>query len=361
MRIGILTFHCSYNFGAVLQCYALQEFLTTLGHDVSIINYRPDYLVSKMPEIDFKYILRHPRKAYSYIHEWYPIKKQRYNKFQDFENKYYKLSSYLHSKDEIERFINKNLDFVVFGSDQIWCERFNAKDAIWYGDLNKKLSIKFISYAASAGDAVFSEEGLRLMQQVVPQMFTAISVRERKLLQFVEKNASLVMDPTLMVPESIYQKWYAPILRERYVLVRQARPDTVIYKIARGIANQIGAQIVTADTHQASFDNSDRVMPCSPSEFVSLVKNAECVISNSFHGVALALITKVPFYAIRLYDGGDERILNLLEMLNLLNRVVDKQSTPVFDKINYKDVDSALDELRKSSQEFLIKNTVCTY
>ena len=45
MKIGILTFHCAHNYGAVLQCYAMQEFLRSQGHDVEIINYRPNYLL----------------------------------------------------------------------------------------------------------------------------------------------------------------------------------------------------------------------------------------------------------------------------------------------------------------------------
>ena len=354
MKIGILTFHCSYNFGAVLQCYALQEYLKSLGHDVKILNYRPGYLTAKVPKINFKYLLKHPLSAFSYIVRQYPLQKSRYGKFLEFENKYYQLTKNLYTNDDIEECVNE-FDVIVFGSDQIWCEKFNKKDSVWYGKFRHNGNVKFISYAASAGDVIFSDMGEDLMKIAVEE-FKAISVREKKLADYIKKKTEIVLDPTLMVPERIYENWFIPIIKDRYILVRQARKDSYIYAIARDIAAQLNAKVITADVHKNSFLDSDRVVACSPSEFVSLVRNALCVISNSFHGIAIALATKVPFYATRLYDGGDERILNLLGLLDLTDRVVEKGVKPEFEEIDYKSVTEKLDVLRKNSQQFLIQN-----
>ena len=76
MKIGILTFHCAYNFGAMLQCYALQEFISSLGYETHVINYRPQYLETK--KIGLLSMVRHPfatirnflhnNKLYDYPH-----------------------------------------------------------------------------------------------------------------------------------------------------------------------------------------------------------------------------------------------------------------------------------------------------
>ncbi|MBO5613523.1 MAG: polysaccharide pyruvyl transferase family protein [Prevotella sp.] len=354
MKIGILTFHCSYNFGAVLQCYALQEYIKSLGHDVKILNYRPSYLTAKEPKINIKYIVKHPFSVFSYIVKHYPLRKRRYVKFMEFEEQYYQLTELLYLKDDIEECI-KEFEVIVFGSDQIWCEKFNKKDSVWFGNLKHDKNVKFISYAASAGDVVFSNVGEEMMKEAV-EAFKAISVREKKLADYIKEKTEIVLDPTLMVPEKVYEKWLKPIVNDRYILVRQARNDSYIYKLAKEIAKQMNAKVITADMHSNSFKDSEEVIPCSPSEFVALVKNAQCVISNSFHGIAIALVTKVPFYATRLYDGGDERILNLLGLLDLTDRIVEQGERPKFKDINYKSVTEKLDVLRKNSQQFLIQN-----
>ena len=63
MKIGILTFHSAYNFGAVLQCYALFSTLTELGHNVEVIDYRPNYLATqKETFLWYTFINRSPWK-----------------------------------------------------------------------------------------------------------------------------------------------------------------------------------------------------------------------------------------------------------------------------------------------------------
>lgn len=356
MNIGILTFHCSYNFGAVLQCYVLQDFLSSLGHNVIIINYRPKYLLTKRPSLSIKQIIKHPLQVSDYLFRQFPLRLKRFQKFERFEEKYYILSKICYTSQDVETTIS-DMDWVVFGSDQIWCEKFNGADTIWYGNLKHNNKTKFITYAASAGDVVFSEEG-EIWMHSLNKNFSAISVRERKLYHYLDSKVQLVLDPTLMISDIFYGKWYNPVTNDRYVLVRQARPDSNIYRIARIIAKQLGAKIITADMHQSSFQYSDKVLACSPPEFVSLVKNSLCVISNSFHGIALALACKVPFYAIRLNDGGDERVCDLLDLLGLKNRILDKDSVPNFSFIDFSAVNDKIEKLRFLSQNFLIQHII---
>ena len=353
MRIGILTFHCAYNFGAMLQCYALQEFISSLGYKVWVINYRPSYLDAK--PITLKSILRHPiRFCEQIITGRMSFLRKRFRKFKNFETQYYNLTKECRDKRELEVVI-KDFDIVFFGSDQIWCEKFNGKDTIWYGDLFKNRGMKFVSYAASAGDVVFSPVGVKLMN-IMQSQFDSISVRESKLNSYLGGKSTIVLDPTLLVPNSIYEKLYnnSKIINQNYILVRQARQDDNIYRIARIIAKQLNAIIVTADVHKSGFKYSDRLLCCSPADFVGLVKNALCVVSNSFHGITMSISCHTPFYAIRVNDDGDGRIVDLLNKLNLSCRLLEKNSNPIFDVIDYSKVENDVEKLRIDSQNFII-------
>lgn len=353
MRIGILTFHCAYNVGAMLQCYALQQHLMSLGHEVRIINFRPSYLETKRPSIRLRRLLLNPFNYGAYILKKLSFLRKRYYKFKEFENNYYFLTSVCKSKSDVENLVN-NFDTIIWGSDQIWCPKFNGKDILWYGELKKPKSTRFVTYAASAGGAEFDVLELEQFKRYLSN-FNAISVREKKLYDTLSPYADiyLTIDPTLLLDASLYEKWYKPIRKDKYVLVRQARPDNNIYRIANIIARELDAQVVTADAHRESFRNCKNVMACSPDEFVSLVKNAQCVVTNSFHGLAFAIITEVPFYTIKLDDGGDERLVILLDSLGLSDRMINKNEAPHFAAVDYSTIHDRLEILRTQSKQYL--------
>lgn len=354
MKVGILTIHCNYNYGALLQSYALQEHLKSLGHDVSIINYRPSYLESLLP----RYALRPTRHLRTYFRKNFietRTLRDKFFKFRDFEE-LLQLTDAARTKDEIGR-IASNFDYVVFGSDQIWCSMFNGREDVWYGNIGCE-SVKKVSYAASAGDAVYTPDELSLIIPLLNQ-FKAVSVREEKLYNLLRPLVdskipmTCVLDPSLMVSPKVWEKWYKPIRNDRYIVVRMARDYNGIYEVAEKLAQQLKCKIVNVDVRAISFNSAYGVKAYSPAEFVSLVRNAQCVLTNSFHGTAFSLVTNTPFYTIRMGDNQDERSQNLLDSLGLSDRMIEKGVCPTFESINYDEVNKRLDALRKESQQFL--------
>lgn len=94
----------------------------------------------------------------------------------------------------------------------------------------------------------------------------------------------------------------------------------------------------------------------SPETFLSYFKSARYVITNSFHGVALALIFEKPLYAIRSYDSLDERYVNLLSLVNGKQMLADKDFSPIAMQIDYTTIRQNLAELRNKSMEYLRDN-----
>ena len=359
MKIGILTFCCAYNYGAILQCYALQEFLRESGFDVEVLNYRPSYLETKKPKIFFTSFFTSPIRFFYYLLRVFPRFSRSYSKFQQFCDYNLLVTEKL---IEVNHLTKKSelYDYILIGSDQIWNDKFNGRDKNWYGEfVCKDSKTKLLSYAASAGNANFSEEKKEYLKHAL-SAFYALSAREsilkNKLQELLKKEVSLVLDPTLMTNQVIWEKWYTPIREDRYVLVYQARENNNCYRIAEHISKELNANVLGIDNCSNTIKRYGSSCIYGPSDFVSLIKNALCVITTSFHGTAFSIITNVPFYTLALNDGADERSASLLESLGLSERMIDKDSTPKFHLIDYSFVNFRLNDLRKKSQDFLKQN-----
>ena len=361
MKIGILTFSSAYNFGAVLQCYALEYCIRQLGFDVEVIEYVPEYLATKRPSIGIRtFINRYPWKSFSTVKKIQSIQ-ERFDLYKDFEIKYSKRSKTISTCAELKKIVNK-YDYVVVGSDQIWNKRYNGNDEAWYGGGMANMNPKWITYAASAGDPDFTQEELLILKNKL-ETFSAVSVREKSLESIIEpllRNGiphATVLDPTLLVTEDAWEKWFEPILSEPYIITYQAREDDNVFRIAKDIAIQTSIKkIIPLDFYKNTQEYGMKTFNYSPTDFVSLIKNATCVITTSFHGTAFSIICKTPFYSLRLNDGADERINNLLSQVNLKQRFIDINDTPVYSSIDFSDSTKRLSELRFDSLQFLKNN-----
>lgn len=361
MKIGILTFHCAHNFGAVLQCYALQEALKSMGHEVDILNYRPQYLASPEPKLTLRtFKCKNPFKLYHRITFLIPILKEKFKLYINFEHKYYHLSEHIKNKEQFCNLVNR-YQYIIIGSDQVWNIKYNKNESIWFGDFRTPLSnTKIISYAASAGDPVFSIEELKRISSLINKL-DSISVRETQLKDLlsphINKKISCVLDPTLMVTPSVWNKFQDIKISEQdpYILIYQARKDDNIFRIANQIAQKKLWNIITVDFYDNSLQKKyiKGHRNISPDQFVAYVKNAQCVITTSFHGTVFSIINNTPFYTLKLNDGADARNEEILKLLKLENRFIDKNKEIEFSEIDFTACNQILETLRRQSYNYL--------
>lgn len=358
MKIGILTFSCAYNYGAALQCYALQEHLKLSGHEVSIINYRPNYLCEKTPKLTYRLFLSKSPVSFIKKCKVYIRKKIYYNLFKNFEDKYFQ---YTHPFNEQQKEniidILKGLDYVIIGSDQVWNKKITGFDNIWLGAFNKSDTTKIITYAASAGTPYFNDKEKEYFFNQL-KTFSKILVRENILKEYIQNNikipVSCVLDPTLMVSPSIWDTFNHKPQFKNYIIVHQARKDENTLRIARLISSQLNnATIISTDMYINSYNKFSKHIILPPDKFFSLVKNAKCVITSSFHVTAFSIINKIPFYTLKLFDNSDERSEHLLNELGLIDRFISKNDNPNFNLIDYSVALDRLNILRSKSQELL--------
>lgn len=357
MKIGILTFHCAHNYGAMLQCYALQEHLVSMGHTVKVINYQPTYLLKPYNVFDKDRILSENvfKMIKNILKELLLLPKRirRYRAFNHF------LLKRIHMSGLCDKHtITEDFDAYIFGSDQIWNPRItNGVDGMYFGCFQfPKGQKRYISYAASLGlDTIDPLLGESLKENL--KNIDYISVREEEmvklLMPYTNKPIKVVLDPTLLVSKVVWNKLSDNVKRRNYVLVYQVREDPDTIEFAKHIARQLNADIVKLVAWVKRKKGKVEDASASPEDFVSYIKHASCVVTTSFHGTAFSVIFNKPFYCLKLGDGCDNRANSLLGALSLDNRMFGKNERPTFSPIDYSLSNEKLEQMRNESNSFL--------
>lgn len=361
MKIGILTYHWAQNYGAVLQCFALKSKLEEMGHDVFIIDRLPNY----------RGILRKLYHSFSYEHYLSWIKFSRFNKsFLTPKTRKYR------STEKLQRdFGKERLDAVIVGSDQVW--RWNLMGYNYFLDFVDNRYIRKISYAASFGLSHWKENGLDVAK--VGQLlagFDAISVREQSGITICSHTfgvkAELVVDPTLLFQASFYEK---TLLSGYPKMSNHKLVSCILGKENKGqcfqLSNWAWKQSIPYEELFWTSWNFGRMEFCrgsffhpSVSDWLNEIRNAEYVVTNSYHCMVFAILFKKKFVVLNNRSGGSDRIRTLLAALHLDNRFILSLDDCLSLKarldypIPYHVVDEHLMNFRKPSLDFLKRHLV---
>lgn len=326
MKVGIITFHASHNYGSMLQAYALQQTVLGLGHECEIINLRTEiqkkiYSPFFMRKGWIKKLkaIRYPRLAIDDI--------RKHRKFEKFLNEKYILSPLEYATAEELKKADFDYDCYISGSDQIWntaCYDFLTS---YFLDFVK--SGRRIAYAPSMGPKPFQETDENMYPFIRKWLscYDAVSVREHVTAAVLEKgvgiNAQIVIDPTLLISP---QDWSAlagdkPLINGEYIFVYTPWYDK--YKQLFAIASKL-VELYNLKIIYSSPDNVSRwrknpnfqfYTAVGPIEFLNLVKYSKYMFCGSFHAVAFSILFSKPFYA---YEGmTDSRISTLLKYAEL--------------------------------------------
>ncbi|MBQ6689925.1 MAG: polysaccharide pyruvyl transferase family protein [Bacteroidales bacterium] len=359
MKVGILTFHRAQNYGAVLQCYALQEILRGLGHDVSVIDYRQPW-IEEFYKVFSPSMMRLNSGSLAGLSAFlrnrlkkFVVSPLKASHFRSFRNDFLRLSSSC-GKDDIPQ----DYDVYVIGSDQLWslhCLGGNL-DPVYLGDFRRAGRSKLIGYAVSADmHSVDSSSGM--IASHAP-LFDALSMREKavadKVTEISGKHCDVCLDPTLLADVSLWD----PVIDDRwkgrdYVLVYEVRWNEetrgLLKKKAEELARHIGKKCEVIDLSSMKYTVSD---------FVSLFKYAKYVMTTSFHGVVFSLKFGTPFYVMPLWGGYDLRYMELLTSVGAEDRVISSDSAPEPLPMDFSALHERLQHRCEASLAYLAENIV---
>lgn len=369
MRIKTITCHDVYNYGASLQAFALMAFLRSNGHDVEIIDYLPHDKRRR-----YEYFKVAPtgilRKIVTYLpflepifgfwqnrYEWLS-RKRKYN-FDQFKKDQLFCTSRRYESFEELKSDRPIADMFVAGSDQIWNVYYdNGRDPSFYcafePDTNKRMS-----YAASFGANTIPEDSKTFVKNMLSQM-KAISVREYSGVKIVETlglKAQHVLDPVFLLETA---DWCAMCRKSRsdgYILVYDfLHNDPNVERLSKLLAKKYNKKIVSINDFRPLGYADENVNDAGPVEFLEYIKDADFVISTSFHATAFSVIFSRPFYTLPLVGhGNSSRMIDFLNMLGLEDRfVTGMEQFQEAKDIDYEAVHENIGQKRLSSINWLL-------
>lgn len=347
MKIGVLTFIKTINYGALFQAYALQSVLEKKGYQVEILQYVNSHIEKMEMNKNFFSIKSLVKKIV--LGNRFKNKKK---KFELFEKKYIHNGAVV-QKNKFENDCAK-YDIIVVGSDQVWNLDLSHEDLTFFlkGFSGVKRSIAYApSFGNNLSDDRITDEILHLLNG-----FDAISVREQSGANLIQRRLgctpSVVLDPTLLMEKSEWK----PLITFRppydhYILVYFPNDKKKVFEFAKRLSDKKKCRIVYLSISPRQERGVETIYDASPEEWLGWLFFADYTIVGSFHGTAFSLNYEKQFF----YEGAGEgsRIDNLVSVTGTKNRNLD--TCNIDDSIDYARVREKLKMLRLESMLWLRK------
>lgn len=379
MKTYIMTSNASFldNYGAVLQAYAMSEQLRKWGYEPEIVNYQYStgkHTVSVENQVDrslkarMKYIfggdISFAQKAL------YRLARKKRNAQTDLFREFVRNNIPIDLEhpatfEELKK-QESNYECLICGSDQVWNPLIHANqnDPGFFLQFGNQ-SCKRIAYAPSFGISVLPDESKKNLREYT-ERFDALSVREISGASIIKEicgvDVPVVLDPTMMADSLIWRKLdrMPNGIPEQYILVYRFGRMNYMEGQIKHIASALNMPVLEIPVSIESYGKGSKlIFGVGPEEFVTLIRNAKMVLTDSFHASVFSILNHTPFYTF-FRQGKNEknsmnsRMENLLEMVGLQNRLVYPDDPAVkFEKICFENVDKVLAARREKSQEFL--------
>ena len=356
MKIGIVTYHRTNNYGACLQAVATRVVLEQMGHEVYYVDYWPKYHDSKYRLFSF-YKLRTGswKSRLKYISTSLKYLSQRKKRIQNFES-FLKRSIYPYCRS-----VEEDFDVVVYGSDQIWRKQRDTKayNPFYFGK-NALKTKRHVAYAASMGILPSKKEEKEVIKELVSHL-DSISVREKDLKSFLEDmgfhHIHHSLDPTLLLDKDAWDKEIPTpeYTGEKYILVYIMGTNGFDLQQIREFAERKHLKVIFLKGYATTKETKNNIVSAGPMEFLRLIKNAEYVFTSSFHGLAFSIIYEKQGFASFVKNEGRAR--SLLSILGIEERLLPTKSTIPFriNNIDYNMVSKKLMAAREKSIDYLFK------
>lgn len=347
--IGLLSLVNAENYGAVLQSFALCEFINENFDEAEIIDFTPDFIVGRyrifcIKKDNFRVFL----KSLFYNIRIFPIVFLKKFRFYMFRKKYLKMSK----KKYFGKDLGDDYDKYIVGSDQIWNLELTNYDETFFVPFCEKGS-KY-SYAASIGVNYVDDKMEKILKKYLVE-FEKISVREKTAVDLLRDICDKIqieqhIDPTFLLNKEWWIKYSKRkrIIKEKYVLIYTFTE----FNRALEIARKTGYKIYSIhNSYRGTLEDVRSVPGVGPSEFLSLIKDAEYIVTDSFHGMVFSIIFNKQFTVIP-YKGTESRMTDLLEDLSLSSRVY-AETFDVKENIDYKIINILINKKIEEAKSYL--------
>ena len=370
MKLGGMTWW-RYNYGSILQAYALQSELKELGIDDYEIICQYGKKVASISNLKEKIKRIGVRPSLKRIVWKFGLKKlrDRNRNIQSFVDNYLHVSQKEYNEENIVE-ANNVYDGFVCGSDQIWNPKLTDVNSMYWLTFASKEKLKF-SYAPSIGVDKFSDEQKEAIKNNLSS-FKGISSREENGTNLINdalgaNKCVTVLDPTLLVDRKIWdnislsENQYG----EKYIFVYMLRGTKKQRKLIEEFAKLKGLKIVTMpfldnekiEIYDFKFGDI-KLWDASPADFITVIRNAEYVFTDSFHCMLFSCMYHRDFYTFpKIGQAQINRMLNFQKLVSasehMISNEIDVNEIENVKRIDWNYVDSILNDKRKESEAYL--------
>ncbi len=356
-RIGTISYNIYGNFtnyGSALQSWALHQAIKKLGFNPILVDYCPDILKDKDPLNPYKNMWDKDEESRRMVELTLPAIHINFKKFDRFYHERFVRTRKSYSASNYDS-VMEEVDTFVCGSDTIFCPDEFGFDDGYYANY-PCMKGNTVAYAPSFGDPHFSDEDYMTLNDRL-QNFKAIGLREQMMVPYVRDHVTVpvekVIDPTLLLTHKDYDTIATErVLDEPYLLLYARRYNPRMEAFAEKMAAEKGWKIVDISLRATNAEKGHLMFyEAGVEEFLSLVKHAEYIITNSFHGMIMSVQYCRPF-VIFSREQCNTKITELLELFGLSDRMLINGSEQ-YEPIDYDSVHKRIAEARTKAQDFL--------
>lgn len=354
MKIITVTCLRAKNYGAVLQAFALHKKLQELGFDNYLLDY--PYENSIYEKIRLNSIKNCLITIYINLNSFIRRKKMHNltENFSEFVSKNIQLTKCYENSKDLD--INApEADIYLTGSDQVFSpsnnEFYNKMRFLDFGDKKTKR----VSYAASVGNYTLTDQEKEYVINNLTN-FSTLSIRESTGINYFESFFPHTyfnhIDPIFLLLKENWEKYCVPINEGRYILVFPLLGNKLMQQTIDEIKKKSNLKVISVQTRSDKIIKADKyIFDATPFEFLSYIKNADYVLTTSFHGTAFSILLEKEFYTL-IKEYRPQRMECLLKLVGLENRLV-KDKFVFQDKIDYTPIRKKIDEERSKAIDYL--------
>ena len=357
-KIGILTFHNAMSYGAVLQAYALQQSLHKVGAESEFVNYM-------CMDIYNAHVRIFPKTSnWKFNLKMLLMGRKRYKWRRLLENfrKNHLIESRSVSKSELST-IGETYRKIVAGSDQVFNDVCTGFDETYFLDFVS--DEKKYTYAASFGVNALPKE---LQEEYHERLkgFQRLSIREESGCEIVKEIVDTVpechIDPTFLLSEKEWDRIViTPKRKKPYILVFSVLKPVHMIDYALELGREKNLEVLYLENYAFPKKKGlHYIGPVEPNEFIGLIKNAEYVVTNSFHGMAFSIIYKKNFIVeLNTSASRNHRCADLLVKLGIKNNeLVNGKIEMENIQYNWDNVEQVVEQEREKSLHYIEEITV---
>lgn len=371
-KVGIITFHNSYNCGSMLETYAIQKYLEKCSVKTEIIDFSSNGQKEMYAVFSKNNSLKNILKNVIIFPHYKKIEFNN-NKYEEFKQRYFRLSKEQYSDNDK---IDDKYDIVIAGSDQIWNTTIPDSSDNYF--LCWQTKGKKIAYAPSFGAKEIKKDNANYQRYCdFLNDFDVLSTREKNGKKWIKnmtnKDIPVLIDPTLLLNSNDYDIIVDEScnINEKYIFFYCPEFNADICRFVKRLSKKYNLKVIawsTKNYYKKFINRFGFELPKyeSPSVYLSLIKNAELVMTTSFHGTIFSTIFKKDFYTIKnggMY-GSDDRVLTLLEQLHLMERLIPfdyDENKDYLNNVNYEEYDKELPKLQQKAKNFIKESIITEY